>query len=223
MEAVRRSRRRRDQQFSAGMGQMKKTPFVQGKPAKEVDSELAFHIEERVKANIAAGMSPEEARKKAEERFGDLVGVREECVDILTEDRKTQRRRDLFEDLSQDLRFAVRSATHAPLFTFLAIVTLALGIGANAAVFGVVKSVLLNSLPYAHAGELMRVSSPIKAFADEERGALSAGTISDVRERQKVFSSMGAYLSPRDMIFNPGDAPQVVKARWVEPAVFTTL
>ena len=93
---------------------MKKTPFVQGKPAKEVDSELAFHIEERVKAYIAAGMTPEEARAKAVERFGDVAGVREECVDILTEDRKTQRRRDLVEDFSQDIRFALRSAARLP-------------------------------------------------------------------------------------------------------------
>src|ERR1043165_1039266 len=143
---------------------MKKTPFVQGKPAREVDSELAFHIEERVKANIAAGMSPDEARRAAEAKFGDLAGVREECVDILTEDRRTQRRRDLLEDLRQDLSFALRSAAKAPVFTALAIVTLALGIGANAAVFGVVKSVLLNSLPYADAGRLRRSRTPITAL-----------------------------------------------------------
>src|ERR1043165_3284357 len=201
---------------------MKKTPFVQGKPAREVDSELAFHIEERVKANIAAGMSPEEARTKAEERFGDLAGVREECVDILTEDRKTQRRRDVLEDFRQDLSFAFRPAAKAPVFTFLAILTLALGIGANAAVFGVVKSVLLNSLPYADAGRLMRVRTPIPAFG-EERGAWSAGAISDFRERQKSFAISGAWLPPRDGIYNPGDQPQILKGRWVEPSLFATL
>ena len=201
---------------------MKKTPFVQGKPAKEVDSELAFHIEERVKANIRAGMSPEEARRAAEERFGDLTNVREECVDILTEDRKTQRRRDLIEDLSQDFRFALRSAAHAPMFTVLAIVTLALGIGANAAVFGVVKSVLLNPLPYANADRLMRIRTPIKALG-EDRGSISAGTVADFRERQKSFASSGVWLGPRDGIYNPGDQPQILKGRWVEPSVFTTL
>ncbi len=129
----------------------------------------------------------------------------------------------VFGDLSQDLRFALRSAAQAPVFTTLAVLTLALGIGANAAVFGVVKSVLLNSLPYAKADELVTVTSPVKAFGADDPGSLSAGTISDVRERQKSFVSMGAYLSPRDMIFNPGDAPQIVKARWAEPSLFTTL
>src|SRR5262249_22311569 len=127
LEAVRRRRGRRGFiHRRTRVGQMKKTPFVQSKPAKEVDSELGFHIEQRVRANIAAGMSPDDARRAAEARFGDMDGVREECVDILTEDRKTQRRRDLLEDLRQDLSFAVRSAAKAPMFTGLAIVTLAL-------------------------------------------------------------------------------------------------
>jgi len=204
------------------MKEPKKLPFVPGKPEKEVDSELRFHLETRIQANIAAGMSPEQARQAAMERFGDVAGVREECARLLAEERKTDARREWFEDLKQDLVFAARAALRAPVFTALAVVTLALGIGANAAVFGVVKSVLLNSLPYVDADRLMRVRSPIKALGDE-RGSLSAGTISDLRERQKSFTSFGAWLSERDMIHDTGDQPQIVKARWVEPSLFTTL
>src|SRR5215207_9141660 len=141
---------------------MKKTPFVTGKPEKEVDSELRFHLEQRIKANIAAGMTPDDARRAAALRFGDTDAVREECVRLLAEDRKIRRRRDLMDDLRQDLRFAVRSAAHAPVFTTLAVVTLALEIGANAAVFGVVKSVLLNALPYSDPGRLLRIYSPFR-------------------------------------------------------------
>ena len=202
---------------------MKKTPFIQSQPSKEVDSELAFHIEERVKANIAAGMSPEEARRDAEQRFGDMAGVREELVGILTEDRRTQRRRDVVEDLRQDVTFALRSFAKAPVFAGLAILTLALGIGANAAVFGVVKSVLLNPLPYADAGRLMRIYTPIKAAHDIRVGSVSAGTLSDIRERTKSFESVAAWATPREMIFNPGDQPRIVQARWVEPQLFATL
>src|SRR5688500_14303505 len=204
------------------MKEPRKVPFVPGKPEKEVDSELRFHLEARIQANIAAGMSPEEARRAAMERFGDVDGVRDECARLLAEERKTHARREWFEDLRQDLHFAARAALRAPVFTALAVVTLALGIGANAAVFGVVKSVLLNSLPYADADRLMRIRSPIKALG-EDRGSLSAGTISDLRERQKSFSAFGAWLSERDMIYDPGDQPQIVKARWVEPSLFTTL
>ncbi len=204
------------------MNEPRKLPYVPGKPDAEVDSELRFHLEQRIEANIAAGMSPDEARLAAVERFGDVEGVREECARLLAEERKTRRRRDWLDDLRQDLRFAVRSASGAPVFTLLAVLTLALGIGANAAMFGVVKSVLLNSLPYADAGRLTRIYTPIKTLG-ERIGMISAGTISDLRERQHSFSSLGAWYPTRESIYNPGDNPQIVKVRWVEPALFTTL
>ncbi|HKU79191.1 MAG TPA: ABC transporter permease [Rhodanobacteraceae bacterium] len=204
------------------MKEPKRIPYVPGKPEKEVDSELRFHLEERIQANIAAGMNADDARRAAMERFGDVDGVRDECARLLAEERLTRRRRDWFDDLRQDLRFAIRSTAGAPMFTLLAVLTLALGIGANAAMFGVVKSVLFNSLPYADAGRLTRVYTPIRALGDRE-GAISAGSISDLRERQHSFSSFGAWLPTRESIYNPGDNPQIVKVRWVEPALFTTL
>ncbi|HJQ19504.1 MAG TPA: ABC transporter permease [Gemmatimonadaceae bacterium] len=204
------------------MKEPRRIPFIPSRPEKEVDSELRFHLEKRIQANIAAGMAADDARRDALERFGDVDGVRDECARILTEERKTVARREWLEDLWQDLRFATRAWLRSPVFTALAVITLALGIGANAAVFGVVKSVLLNSLPYADADRLMRIRSPIKAISDNY-GSLSAGTISDLRERQKSFSSFGAWTSEREMIYDPGDRPQIVKARWVEPSLFTTL
>ena len=204
------------------MKEPRKLPYVPGKPGAEVDSELRFHLEERIRANIAAGMSPDEAQRAAVERFGDVASVRDECARLLAVERKTQRRRDWLDDFRQDLRFAARSALGAPMFSVLAVLTLALGIGANAAMFGVVKSVLLNSLPYEDAGRLTRIYTPIKSLG-ERIGAISAGTISDLRERQHSFSSLGAWLPVRESIYDPGDNPQVVKVRWVEPALFTTL
>ena len=106
---------------------------------------------------MARGMDPAAARAAALERFGDVDGVRGECTELLAADRRAEARRDWLDDLRQDLRFGVRSALRAPLFSLLAVVTLALGIGANAAVFGVVKSVLLDALPYADADRLVRV------------------------------------------------------------------
>src|SRR3954468_14858485 len=112
--------------------------FIPKKPGAEVDSELAFHLEQRIQANIANGMTPEAARRAALARFGDVDNVRDECTQLLVEDRRTAARRDWFDDLRQDARFAIRSAVRTPLFSLLAIATLALGIGANAAVFGTV-------------------------------------------------------------------------------------
>ncbi len=196
--------------------------FVTPKPQVEVDEELAFHLEERIAQYVAAGMTPNEARRVALARFGDMQGVRQECAKLLTEDRKHAARRDWLGDLRQDLRFAVRSAVRAPLFSLLALVTLAVGIGANAAVFGVVKSVLLDPLPYAAPGQLMRLYCPFRD-GTQTKGALSAGTISDVRERQHSFSSLGAFTNPRDAVLLSDGAPQMVQAMFIEPRLLRTL
>lgn len=196
--------------------------FVKPKPDVEVDDELRFHLEQRIQRNIEGGMTPEEARRAALERFGDVDGVRDQCARLLAEDRKSEARRDWFDDLRQDMRFALRSAVRTPLFSALAIATLALGIGANAAVFGVVKSVLLDALPYRSAGQLVRIFCPYRD-GTITRGALSAGTVSDIRERQHSFSSTGAFLNPRDAVFIAGDAPQMVKSMFIEPALLGTL
>src|SRR6185437_12187544 len=196
--------------------------FVPPKPGAEVDDELRFHLEQRIQDYIANGMSPDDARRTALERFGNVQGVRDECTRLLAEDRKADARRDLFDDLRQDLRFAFRSAMRAPLFSLLAVVTLALGIGANAAVFGVVKSVLLDALPYADAGRLMRLWCPIPG-AGVSRASFSAGTISDVRERQRSFTSLGAFLGPRDVLYANGNNTEVVQGMWIEPALLRTL
>jgi len=201
---------------------MRDFKFIKSKPESEVEDELRFHLEERVARNVASGMSPEAARRAALTRFGDVAGVRDECAKLLTADRKAESRRAWFDDLRQDLRFALRSAVHAPLFSLLAVVTLALGIGANAAVFGVVKSVLLDALPYSDPGRLMRIYSPLKA-SNALRGALSAGTVSDIRERQHSFSSSGAFQGVRDVTYTGTDVPQVMKAMWLEPALLRTL
>ncbi len=194
---------------------------VPKKPAAEVDSELAFHLEQRIQANIARGMSAEDARRSALDRFGDLTGVRDECTQLLAADRRAEARRDWFGDLAQDVRFALRGAVRTPLFSVLAVVTLMLGIGANAAVFGTVKSVLLDALPYTNADRLVRIFCPYPTQG-VTRGALSAGTVSDVRERQHSFSSLAAFLSPRDAIYM-ADEPQIVKSMFIEPQLLVTL
>jgi putative ABC transport system permease protein len=196
--------------------------FVTPKPQAEVDDELRFHVEERMRNYIDGGMSPDEARRATLGRFGDIDAVRDACARMLNEDRKAKARRDWLDDLRQDLKFAARSALRAPLFSLLAVVMLALGIGANAAIFGVVKSVLLDALPYENPGQLMRIFAPFRN-GTEPRGTLSAGTVSDIRERQHSFSSLGAFLLPRDAVYLNGDAPQMVTSMFIEPQLLRTL
>ena len=208
-----------------------RNPFSRGRmarpfqpaPEAEVDDELAFHIEQRIRDYIARGMTPDEARAAAHERFGNLTGVRSECAELLEADRRAASRRDWLGDLRQDVRYGVRSAFRTPLFTLLAVVTLALGIGANAAVFGVVKSVLLDALPYSDADRLMRVFGRFNAQA-EGRGPLSPGTVTDLAERQRSFESMAAFSGlAGDAVFTGDDGPKVVKIVWAQPGLFGTL
>src|SRR3954470_9034417 len=190
-------------------------PIVPPKPRAEVDDELAFHLERRIQKNIERGMTPEAARRAALDRFGDVDGVRQTCERLLIEDRRAEARRDWLGDLRLDVRFAIRAMLRAPLFSLLAIGTLALGIGANAAVFGVVKSVLLNSLPYAKPNQLMRIYTPLRT-SGETRGSLSAGTVSDIRERQRSFVASGVWLPSRDVVYTGGTTPRIMQAMWAE-------
>jgi predicted permease len=207
------------EQFSDKHGRRPLVP----EPRVEVDDELAFHLEQRIRDYVARGMDPAAARAAALERLGDLAGVRKQCTELLAADRRAEHRRDWLGDLRQDLRFGVRSALRAPLFSLLAIGTLALGIGANAAIFGVVKSVLLDALPFAEPNRLVRVYGRL-LDGSQERGPLSAGTIADIGARQHSFTRIAAFGGlPLDLAFIGEGEPRVIKAVQVEPALFPLL
>ena len=193
------------------------------KPDAEVNDELAFHLEQRVRDYVARGMDPESARAAAIARLGNLTTVRHECTQMLEDDRRTARRRDWIEDLRQDLRFGIRAAARAPLFSLLAIATLALGIGANAAVFGVVKSVLLDALPYADADRLVRIYARWTS-APTEAQSVSPGVATDFATRLRSFSSVVPFnFSTFDVAYLNQSGPSVLKAAFVGGTFFQTL
>ncbi|HSJ62587.1 MAG TPA: ABC transporter permease [Gemmatimonadaceae bacterium] len=198
-------------------------PGAQQRVPGAVEEEIAFHLEERTRQLIATGMDPEAAREMAVREFGDVRLARAELTEIDRRLVRQSRRADWWQDLRQDLRFAVRSAVRAPLFSLLAVLTLTLGIGANAAVFGVLKSVLLDALPYRDADRLMRVHGHHLEEPDQ-RGPLSAGSVRDIADRQRSFESVAAFQSQAiDAVHGGDDGPRVAKVAWVEPGVFRTL
>jgi predicted permease len=121
----------------------------------DVKDELAFHLEMRTHELIERGLTPGEARAEALRRFGDPERVRRECERVGRETERTRRRRERFGALRQDLRNAARSLRREPGFALLAILTLALGIGAATAMFSVVNGVLLRPLPVADQDRVM--------------------------------------------------------------------
>ncbi len=125
----------------------------------EMEAEMRSHIELRTRERIESGMNPDEARFAALRQFGWTESIKEEC-----RDRRGAR---WLENLIRDLRYGSRQLGKSPGFTIVAVLTLALGIGANTAIFGVINGVLLRPLAYHNPGRLVVVSqsSPKRGFS----------------------------------------------------------
>ena len=179
----------------------------------EMDREMAFHIDAITRDYVRGGMSETDAVRAARKQFGNVRRHKEAGHDA---------RSGHLDELVQDVKSGLRQLTGAPTFAFVAAITLALGIGVNAAVFAVVKSALLDALPYADADRLVRVYGG--ARAQQQRGPLSAGTINDIRERQQSLASLSAFMDVAiDAVYGSDGGPQVARMAWVEHSFFDTL
>jgi predicted permease len=147
---------------------------------QEMDEELRFHIRMRTQENLERGLTPEEARREAERRFGNFEHIKDRCRDV--------RGGSMIETLIQDLRFGLRRMLKTPAFTTIAILSLALGIGANTAIFSLVNTVLLRPLPaVAQPAQLVSVFPVGK---DDSVQAFSYPNYLDFRDRNEVFSGL---------------------------------
>ena len=160
------------------------------RPDDDVDSELRFHLESRTDDLTAGGMDREAARAQALREFGDIEDARRYMTRLDMRLETTRRRRDYMGDFVQDVRYALRRLRSSPAFATTAILTLALGIGANVAIFSLVYGVLMRPLPFPEPDRLYAIYSANRT-ADLLRASVSPVDLDDWRAARRGIQDLG--------------------------------
>jgi predicted permease len=160
--------------------------FARDKVESDLDAELRFHLEHETEKNVRRGMTPEAARTEALRQFGGVEKTKDEVREA---DRAL-----LLETILQDIRYGARSLRKNPGYAAAAILTLALGIGANTAIFSVVHGVLLQSLPYGGGDRLVRLRADAPG-ANIDDGAFSPLDVADIAAQTRSLSGVVEYHS----------------------------
>ena len=178
---------------------------------RELDEELRYHFDRRVTDSINAGMSAREAYEDAQRSFGNFTLQKERTrdMDIL----------GWLESFMQDIRFGLRSLIKNPGFAFVAILTLALGIGANTAIFSVVNGVLLKPLPFDHPEQIVWFEDVQPKLSN---APLSAPEFTAYRDHNRTLSEVAA-LRPLNFTLTGMGSPQRLRGGVVTPQYFTLL
>ena len=185
---------------------------TRGTRRRDADDELEALIACRVEHLIARGMSPADARAEAIRRLGaPLDEVRHQLHTNADQRERRMRVVEFFESVMQDVRYAARGLARRPAFTAVAVLTLAIGVGATTAIFSAVNVLILRPLPYAQPDELMRVSVVLPA--EGARPSLTLGfpypTYTALREVQRSFSDFAAYAAAPQITLTSGDVERV--------------
>jgi predicted permease len=192
--------------------------FLRSKAATHLDDELTFHLDHQIAENIAAGMSPEEARYSALRTFGNPA--------LLREQSRAAWSWSSFESIFRDLRIVSRTLLRAPGFALIAIFVMALGLGANVALFTIVRGVLLKPLPYADPGRLiMLYESEHAASAGTEYAPVDPRSFFDWQKAPTGVEQM-AMVSPfqtYNVSAEGGKLPERIDAGWCSWNFFSIL
>ncbi len=188
--------------------------FHKDRVEQEMNEELRFHMDMETEDRIQTGMNPDEARREARVRFGAVEGVREEV--------RMARGGRLIEDLFADAKLALRGLRRTPGFTAVALSMLALGIGANTAIFSVIQAVLLKPLPFQEPNELVQVYETHVAQG-WDRFPVSHPNLADLMEMSTSFDGVAATVGPYSGVLGGEGRPERVTLRAVTPGFYRIL
>jgi predicted permease len=183
------------------------------KSESQLRDELQFHLEQQVADYIASGMTPPEARRRANLDFGGLEPTKESV--------RQSRRGHLIETIAQDVRFAVRMLRKNLGFTIAGTLTLALGIGANTAIFSIVNATILRPLPYKDSSRIYTISSHPAMFPTLSVG-LSWMDLQQIRSQASSLEQLAAYSGGPITMTQKGD-PTILEAINVSDGFFEEL
>jgi predicted permease len=181
---------------------------------RDLDDEVRFHLEKQIEQSLARGLTPDDARGAALRAFGGVEQRKEECRDL--------RHVWLVDELVRDVTYALRAFAKAPAFTAVVLLTLALGIGANTAVFSVVYGVLFAPLPYPDPGRLAVIYGPQPAPSNCPRCPASYTEYVEWRDQNRVFDVIGASV-PEDAVMTGRGAPELVPVARATASLFRVL
>ena len=180
---------------------------------RDLELEMRAHLDMATQDRMAQGESAADAARNARRDFGDATTVREVTSDMWSGEWVHQ--------LTQDVRYAVRGLARAPGFALVAVLTLALGIGANTAIFSVVNGVLLRPLSFPRPEQLVLI---VSQFAKQrlDQFPVDPGEFIELRARTRAFQDVGAYTTGAVNV-GADDAPQRITSGIVSPSLFSTL
>ena len=181
---------------------------------EELDEEIRAHLEMAIRDRMSRGETREEAERAARREFGNVTTVREVTGDMWSGQS--------VERVVQDVRWAIRGLLRAPGFAIVAILTLALGIGANTAIFSVVNGVLLEPLPYPQSHQLVFITSQFPTLGFDQFPVDGAEYL-ELKERNRSFQDLGAYVTSAVNIGGESQQPARVTSAIATASLFTTL
>jgi putative ABC transport system permease protein len=185
-----------------------------GRRAGDIDDEIAFHLAMRQAEHERDGLAPEIARRTAARQFGNITAVKEQTRNMWTFPS--------FESFVQDLRYALRTLRRAPAFTLVAVLVLAIGIGATTGMFSLVDAMLVRGLPYPQADRLVVLIGNVQRAAGVERRGNSYPDHVDWRARAASFDEMAAYTTLNTTLQGV-DEPEPIPSEAVSPPYFKLL